>query len=155
MKILGNPILGKIFSGSSLSLNDEGLYRKILGKYGSYKIFLTKDVKLICELLELDFDLMDEIDEEDAYEIIMDSPYFNHECFEGGKKMDRSTSLSKFLAYYEDYPIRKTCGERKAIRTAKIEQILKIDLRSMIDSVKVVIGTPNASLSGKEILQYT
>ena len=152
MKILGNPILGKIFAGSSLSLKEDGLYRKIHGNSNNYYIFLTNDVEKICELLDLDFKTIDKISNEAAYDLIIKSTHFTRDCFLLGKKDVHSKAIYHFREYLESKPSDACPG--KPIRTEKIEKVLGIEIRNFIDDIKRIFNTPNERLSGAKLLPY-
>lgn len=152
MKILGNPILGKIFAGSSLSLKEDGLYRKVVGHSNTYNIFLTDDVEKICDLLDLDFETLDESPREDVYDLIINSTHFTRDCFLLGKKADHSIAIYEFRQYLESIPSDGCPG--KPIRTEKIEMVLHIEIREFIDEIKRIFSTPNEKLSGAKLLPY-
>jgi len=151
MRILNNPILGKIFAGSSLKLNNDGLFRKILVNNRQEFIFLTNNVKSICDILEIDFDEFDKSEGNKSYDIIINSKYFNSECFEL-KDAKHSTAIKLFLDYLDNEKYQSCPGIY--IRTEHIENIIQIPLRNRIDDMKRVLSAPHQTLSGEKLLPY-
>ena len=141
MRILGNPILGKIFRSSGLVLCDDGLHKGIrLENKQIHKIFLTNDVKIITELLELDFDLIDKTPIEDVLPIIQKSDFFNPEYFvldfgEVSTSKDL-TLMSDFLKYN---PSLVSDRFIKRIRTTKLEEVLNTPLKEMFEDTRFIL----------------
>jgi len=151
MRILSNPILGKIFAGSSLRLNEKGLKRRIAVGNRIHMIHITDNLDTICRLLGLRFEHLDKVDEVELYEYITTSPKFSKADFMKGRDMSGSTSLTKFVEYLNTVELD---GKREHISTEEIESMVVIDLRSQIDDAKRVLGTSTINLDGGTILKY-
>lgn len=150
MVILGNPILGKIFAGSSLRLNKDGLFRRVVVDNKSHNIFITSDLGVICKLLGMSFEDLDSSDEEDMYDYITSSPKFSKTDFMGGREMRGSTSLSRFASYLED--IAPVVHVEK-IRTVEIMSLVDIDLRREIDETRMVLAAKPTKFNGGILLK--
>jgi len=135
MLVMGSPILGMNFSLSSLILNKEGLFRKVWIPCGlSERIFLTDDMTKILELIEVDFDEYNEKQGPDAYNLLVNSPYYDLEPIIGYPK-NNSKAIVEFRAYLINNKIAQVFPPKR-VRTERIEAILGIELRDRVDEIK-------------------
>lgn len=146
MEVLGNSVLGKIFRGSGLLLNNDGLYRFIKVKKGSnnfdtYKLFLTNDVNKICELLEMtpeDFNTDDDI----VFAKLATSPYVNLDHFNGLEDVDayHIANFSKWIVSQKLNGIEFPEHGRKTIRTVKVQEVLGFEYSNTVDRIKYLLS---------------
>jgi hypothetical protein len=131
MKILNNPILGKILNRYALLLNDKGLFRKIRTTQGSYLIFITDDYKKVAELFDLDYNVLNDLDLEDACEYISKSKYFLSEIF-----TESSESNPLLINMISEMELPKT-ETINPIDTARVMEVVDMpQLLTIIDGAK-------------------
>lgn len=140
MKILGNPVLGKIFRYNGLILTDFGLYKKVVVNNFHTKFLLTKDVQLIVSLLKLDYELINGVDNYIAFPHLVSSPHFDHSKYT--KEETQSTALIEFSNWFNK-PENNHTNTYVPLRTVEVESILGIELREKIDNAKMVMTEYN------------
>lgn len=148
MYILNNAILGKVLNKYSLSLNQEGLFRRIrIENRADYFIFLTNDVRKIAEIFALDFDTLCEKRGEEGCEFIKTSPYFNAEVFTYVKQNKIPGLISMMTNLITDKDLKK---EVLPIDTARVMEVLGMnDLLDRINYFKDVLPKAHKAYKGK------
>jgi hypothetical protein len=148
MKILGNPVLGKMFNKYALLLNQKGLYRRIrLEGQPDYTIFLTDDPKQICELFDLDFEKLDKLQEVEALEYIKKSDYFVPLVFTYKKTMQSSKDIIQMAEMLTEEDLQK---EPLPVDTNRVMEILGDEtLLDTINYYKEVLPKATTSYKSK------
>src|SRR5690242_4028104 len=77
MFILANPLIGKTLSYSNLKLNDKGLYYVVKNDTEKMFVFLTSDYKVICDMIEMDHSIAEELDNQNNFfDFVCESKFF-------------------------------------------------------------------------------
>ncbi len=147
MKILGNPIISKNFKSSKLHLNNTGLYRKVSIENGfSHLIFISDDIVKIMQLLDIDFDkINDEL--KNDYDILLSSKHFNTKIFFENRSKNPAKDLIDFALYLNENNIEILPFEKISIE--KINNLFNIDLNSLVNEVTFVLDNYNKVRSSK------
>lgn len=153
MRILNNDILGKNFKISNMKLSENGLFKTIKEKNKElYDIFLTDDVEIICEIMDIKFMDIDKKTTDESNEIILKSPYFNNYIFFTGYKQNKT--LTEFYNYLikNDITIDK---KYKRISKTRVGEILGFDLYEIIKEKKnILLSFDKRKYSGKVIIEH-
>lgn len=145
MKVLGNPIFGKMFRKYSLSLKEDGLYRimifKTLPKI-EYKI--TDSPNDICDLLRINFSDIDGKSLEECVGHITNSPVFDKNVFTYKEEtldyLKYFTELIKDIEYIEP---SEHCSRKD------IKDILNIDIDPIYDRYEDMSNTIKTTIEKK------
>lgn len=141
MRVLGNSILGTIFSRYSLMLNDKGLYRKVkVDGQPSANIFITDNPKTICEILGIDFNRFDESNGEDAYIHIIGSETFPKNLFLNDRKSSNNVIL--FREFLGEFLENNTLDrEYTPIDSDRVGDITGMDLKRKVEYYKFILNS--------------
>jgi len=136
MKILNNPILGLIFARYSLMLNDKGLFRKVVVK-GQKDLFIeiTDDPKVICDIMGIDFNRINNASEEFAFIEIMSCVTFAQYLFLEDKEH------TGFFGRFFDFVQKNKLEENNfvPITTQRIEDTTGMSLEDKINEYKSLV----------------
>lgn len=138
MIVMTNPVIGFLFSCSSFKLNKEGLYKKVYTNNKTtpkrkYDLFLTNDVRKVCEIIGIDFDVFDACtDLEESYKLICTSEYTKIQNILD-KKFYECKSMHAFREWLIDNPEYVIPG---VLRTERVSTILGIDIEERMESVR-------------------
>ena len=148
MYILNSAILGKVLNKYALTLNSNGLYRRIrLDNRPDYFIFLTDDVRKIAEIFALDFDTLSEKRDEEGCEYIKTSTYFNAEVFTFHNEKKSCEAIDMMSNLITDEDLEK---EVLPIDTARVMEVLGMDdLLDRINYFKDVLPKAHKGYKGK------
>lgn len=146
MYVLGNPILGKAFRRFGLALNESGLHKVVRvddPKSGrtEHRFFLTDDIHKILELLNIKLDDISTTISEDAYAHLMGCPHIQLNMFMGNEP-EKSKELESFRQFLNNQSALgvEITDEVEPIRTARVEEVLGIELRDRIDSTRLILA---------------
>lgn len=141
MRVLGNSILGTIFSRYSLMLNDKGLYRKVkVDGQPSTNIFITDNPKTICDILGINFNRFNESNGEDSYIHIIGSETFPKNLFLNDRKSSNNVILFReFLG--EFLKNNRLDKEVTPIDSDRIEKVTGMDLKRKVGYYKFILNS--------------
>ncbi len=105
MYVLGNPVLSRLFQTQRLKLNHKGLfYPNKKGNGIGYDIFITNDVKKILSLIDINFDDVDNMDENVFFPIVANSPHFKLHRFIEDISEGECRQLASMALYLKSEP---------------------------------------------------
>lgn len=136
MRVLSNPILGSMFKRYRLILNDEGLFREVCVNQSKEYFFITDDVRVICNIIDIDFDKFNDLIDTEVFDLITNSSIFNFNIFVNRKPV-KSELLTIFRTYVYDKNIINENSEH--ITYERIKNITGIDIESKIEYIKLIL----------------